>query len=677
MTTNSDIQNIEPEILKNIFRMMVRIQECDQRIQRWLSAGKLQFQYYPCGGQEAIPAAFTSLLNDDDYMITTYRCIHDVLAKGSSVKDVFSEIAGKKDGLCQGKGGPMHLSDPANGLMVTSGIVGGGVPIANGLGLASILNNTGKTTIVSFGDGAANIGAVHEAMNLASLWNLPVIFLCQNNQYAEYTAFSESTKIKNLSERGNAYEMPSIQVDGSDPVALYFAAEEAINRARQNKGPTFVEALCDRLQGHAFGSDESHMDQNQLSKGLLNTPISNFKARLLSDNILTVEVIEKIEADAVTEVDDAETYTESCLPPAEADLYTGVFSNPNDIPDLNGLDSDSNNLESFNYENAENITYCQAITNTLDYALETDKSVIILGEDIADPAGGVVKATYGLSTKHGLERVRPTPISEQAIIGAAIGASMAGLRPVAEIMVNDFLGVCMDQVTNHAAKLRYMSGGKTNVPITIRTMIAGNVGSFGAQHSQSLETWLTHSPGIKVVAPGTPKDLKGLLMSCIYDDDPCVVMESMGLYFGSGEVPTEDYRIPLGRAEIKKTGSDLSIITYGAALLSALEVANELENDGINVEVLDLRSLVPLDKNAILNSVGKTKRALVLHGAVRFCGFGAEIASLIHENLFSDLKKPVARIGSAYTPLPFAKELENYHFPNNENIKTVIKQLVQ
>jgi len=678
MTTDSNIQNLEPSILIEIFAMMTKIQECDQRIQHWLSAGKLQFQYYPCGGQEAIPAAFTPLLSSDDYMITTYRCIHDVLAKGSSVEHVFSEIAGKSGGLCKGKGGPMHLSDPDHGLMVTSGIVGGGVPIANGLALAAMLNNTGRITVVSFGDGAANIGAVHEAMNLASLWQLPVIFLCQNNQYAEYTSYSESTRSKNLAKRAHAYEMPGVQVDGTDPVAVYHAGKEAIARAKDNKGPTFIEATCERLQGHAFGSDEDHMDQNRLSEAKNNSPLKKFRERLITENILSEEEIKKIEIAATAEIDAAEKVAESSPPPKEDELYQDVFENHQDIPDLGKLGSRVlEDPEIINEEDSENITYCQAITQTLEYALESDDSVILMGEDIADPAGGVVKATYGLSSKFGLERVRPTPISEQAIIGAAIGASMAGLRPVAEIMVNDFLGVCMDQVTNHAAKLRYMSGGKTNVPITIRTMIAGNVGSFGAQHSQSLEAWLTHSPGIKVVAPGTPKDLKGLLLSCIYDEDPCVVMESMGLYFGSGLVPKEDYRIPLGKAEIKKSGSDLTIITYGAALLNAIEVANDLEQEGISVEILDLRSLVPLDKDAIIESVSKTKRAVILHGAIRFCGFGAEIASFIHENLHSDLIKPVTRIGSAYTPIPFAKELENYHFPNNDNIKLQIKSLIE
>ena len=219
-------------------------------------------------------------------MITTYRCIHDVLAKGSSVEHVFSEIAGKSGGLCKGKGGPMHLSDPDHGLMVTSGIVGGGVPIANGLALAAMLNNTGRITVVSFGDGAANIGAVHEAMNLASLWQLPVIFLCQNNQYAEYTSYSESTRSKNLAKRAHAYEMPGVQVDGTDPVAVYHAGIEAIARAKDNKGPTFIEATCERLQGHAFGSDEDHMDQNRLLEAKNNSPLKKFRERLITENIL-------------------------------------------------------------------------------------------------------------------------------------------------------------------------------------------------------------------------------------------------------------------------------------------------------------------------------------------------------------------------------------------------------
>jgi pyruvate/2-oxoglutarate/acetoin dehydrogenase E1 component len=288
----------------------------------------------------------------------------------------------------------------------------------------------------------------------------------------------------------------------------------------------------------------------------------------------------------------------------------------------------------------------------------------------------VVKATAGLSTKYGLDRVRPTPISEQAIVGAAIGASLAGMRPVAEIMINDFLAVCMDQVANHAAKLRYMSGGRTNVPITIRTLTAGNVGSFGAQHSQSLEAWLTHIPGLKVVFASTPADAKGLLTTCIEDDDPCVFFESMRLYFTPGQVPMGRHTIPLGLADVKREGSDLTILSYGWALAEALAAAEQLAEDGVSAEVVDLRSLVPLDRQTILNSVAKTRRALVTHSAVQFCGFGAELAALINSELHGDLAAPVARVGAKYSPIAFAQSLEALHFPNATAIYQTARHLM-
>ena len=324
----------------------------------------------------------------------------------------------------------------------------------------------------------------------------------------------------------------------------------------------------------------------------------------------------------------------------------------------------------------QTMTFGEAINHTLDMALANDDRVFLMGEDIQDPAGGVVKATAGLSTKYGLDRVRPTPIAEQAIVGAAIGAALVGMRPVAEIMINDFLAVCMDQVANHAAKLRYMSGGRTHVPLTIRTLTAGNIGSFGAQHSQSLEAWLTHIPGLKVVFPSTPGEAKGLLLSCIDDEDPCIFFESMRLYFSPGPVPIGDHRIPLGTADIKRAGSDLSILTYGWMVTEALSAAEELAAEGIEAEVVDLRSLVPLDRETILASVAKTGRAVVAHAAVEFCGFGAELTALLHQELHPQLKCAVARVGAAYTPVPFAQSLESEHFPNATRIAAVARALL-
>jgi pyruvate/2-oxoglutarate/acetoin dehydrogenase E1 component len=315
-----------------------------------------------------------------------------------------------------------------------------------------------------------------------------------------------------------------------------------------------------------------------------------------------------------------------------------------------------------------------AVHAALDAAMAADDHVILLGEDIADPAGGVMKATKGLSTKYGTHRVRATPIAEQAIVGAAIGASLAGYRPVAEIMLMDFLAVCMDQIVNHAAKLRYMSGGRTNVPITIRT-VAGGGAQFGAQHSQSLEAWLMHSPGLKVVVPSTPADAKGLLTQCIADDDPCIFVESMSLLYTPGPVPTASYAIPLGQANVRREGTDVSVITWGWQVPRALQAAEALAGEGISVEVVDLRTLVPLDRDAILTSVAKTGRALIVHAATEFAGPGAELAAMIQHELWDQLDGPVERLGGAYAPIPFAAELEQALYPDAERIAALIREM--
>jgi len=298
-----------------------------------------------------------------------------------------------------------------------------------------------------------------------------------------------------------------------------------------------------------------------------------------------------------------------------------------------------------------------ALNSALDCALASDEKVILIGEDIADPAGGVFKVTRGLSTKYGTRRVRATPIAEQAIVGAAIGAALGGYRPVAEIMFFDFVAVAMDQLVNHAAKLRYMSGGVTPVPLTIRTLVGSN--RFGPQHAQQLEAWFMHTPGIKVVMPSTPIEAKGLLLSCVFDEDPCLFIEHSNLLFTQREdVPLADYRIPLGTAAVKRAGSDVSVITYGAEVHSSLAAAEVLSAEGVDVEVLDLRSLVPLDTVAIGASLGRTGRALVVHAAPTFAGPGAELAAIITETMSSDLRSPVRRLGGANVPVAFANELE-------------------
>jgi acetoin:2,6-dichlorophenolindophenol oxidoreductase subunit beta len=317
------------------------------------------------------------------------------------------------------------------------------------------------------------------------------------------------------------------------------------------------------------------------------------------------------------------------------------------------------------------ITMVEALNQALDQALDDDPSVFLLGEDIVDPTGGVMQVTKGLSTKHGVERVRETPISEQAIVGAATGAAMEGLRPVAEIMIMDFLAVCMDQLGNHAAKLRYMSGGRTAVPLTIRGTATGGM-QFGAQHSQMLESWVMHTPGLKICVPSTPADAKGLLTACIRDDDPCVFVEPAALYSSTGPVPEGEHVVPLGTADVKRPGTDVTVITYGRQVHDALAAAEELDGE-VSVEVLDLRSLVPWDADAMLESVARTRRGVVVHQAVRRCGAGAEIAAFLTEELWGDLAGPILRVTGTNTPVPYAAELEAAHIPSVGGIVDAVR----
>jgi pyruvate dehydrogenase E1 component beta subunit len=313
-----------------------------------------------------------------------------------------------------------------------------------------------------------------------------------------------------------------------------------------------------------------------------------------------------------------------------------------------------------------------AINRALDEAMAADEGVIILGEDVAaKQGGGVFKITSGLTEKYGEHRVRATPISEQAIMGACVGAALAGMRPIAEIMLMNFLTVSMDQLVNHAAKLRFMSGGQTNVPLVVRTTTGVGVG-FGGQHSDMLEAWFAHVPGLKVVTPSNPLDALGLMRSAIDCNDPVIFIENILCYGMTADAPEGEYKVPLGKAAVAREGSDISIITYGRTVLDALEVAGRLSEEGISAEVVDLRTIAPYDEQTVLSSAKKTGRAVVLHEAVRAYGTGAEIAANINEKLFGQLKAPVQRLGGAFSAVPMASSLEQAWVPGKESIKTAV-----
>ena len=319
-------------------------------------------------------------------------------------------------------------------------------------------------------------------------------------------------------------------------------------------------------------------------------------------------------------------------------------------------------------------TMREALNAALAEALAADPDVILLGEDLADPGGGISQVTKGLSTAFGTDRVLDTPISETAIVGAAVGAALSGLRPVAELMIMDFISIALDQLVNHAAKARFMSGGLLSVPLTLRTAVFGGIGS-GATHSQTLEAWLAHVPGLKVVMPSTPADAKGLLTSCILDDDPCVFVENVALYGTRGPVPEGSHPIPLGQAAVVRPGRHVTLVTYGRTVRDALAAAEQLATEGVEVEVVDLRTLVPFDADTVLASAARTRRVVVAHHATRFAGFGAEVAATVGEELFDTLEAPVRRVGAHFAPIGSAATLEAAVMPSVASMVDAVRSV--
>jgi len=632
---------IDPVVLTNIYRQMARIRATDKAIQTGLMSGRFFFTYWPMTGQEAIPAVVSQLTTTRDYMVTTYRGIHDQVAKGVDLFKLFAEAMGR---------------------------------IANGLAFAAQSRGEDRVTIVNFGDGATSIGAVHEAMNLAGAWKLPVIFMCQNNQIAEYTFIPDYTASPDFAGRAAGYGFTGVKLDSRDPISFYNGMKKVIEQIRAGNGPVFVEAITHRHGPHAGVGDSKDITAEALAIAKEEWPVPRTRTLLLDAGICTEAELEEMEAAAAAEVEDAIVRALACKVTPVEETLLDVYADPT-VPPQPGI-YPVRAEEAAPTGETKVMLMAEAIGDAQRTALLKDPEVFLLGEDIGDPPGGVFATSRGLQTEFG-KRVRPTPIAEQAIIGAGTGAAIAGMRPIAEIMFNDFAGVCMDQIFNHAAKQRYMSGGATHVPLTIRMIVGGGLGGTGAQHSQSLEAWLLHTPGLKVVYPSTPFDAKGLLLSCIFDEDPCIHLEPMALLRSlKGEVPIDDYRIPLGVAKIRRPGMDITLITYGWQVAQCLKAAEELAKEDISAEVIDLRSLVPLDYHRVLDSVKKTRRALVVHAATEFCGFGGEIASTINEELFTTLKAPATRFGAAFAPIAYSREIETNQIPNAGSIAARVRKII-
>jgi len=562
-------------------------------------------------------------------------------------------------GTNRGRGGSMHIADPNLGIFGANGIVAAGLPIAVGAATASQLRGDGSVAVAFFGDGAAAQGAFHEALNLAAVWRVPAVFFCENNGYAEFSP-AETQHAATLEQRAAGYGVDYVAVDGNDVVLTASLMNDVVASVRGGAGPVIVEATTYRWHGHYEGDPERYRSADEVRDWQAQDPLLVHAARLRAAGVGD-DVLHALETEIDAELDAAVATARALPGPEVATLHDFVVrarparAEPpppaDDAPVFRTMD---------------------AIRAALEVELETDERVFVAGIDVG-AGGNVFGLTRGLHEQFP-DRVRDTPISETAIMGLGVGAAMAGMRPVVEIMYLDFVGVCLDQLLNQAAKLPFMTGGAAEMALTVRTQF-GAGRSSGSQHSQSLEALLAHIPGLTVVMPSTPADTYGLLRAAIQDPNPVVVIENRLLYGKKGPQPSTDFVLPIGRAAVVRAGTDVTLVSVSRMVHDALAAAEDVAADGISVEVIDLRTVAPLDTATILESVHKTSRLLIAHEAVVPFGIGAEVAATVAREGFWDLDAPIERLGAAATPPPYAPDLERAWLPDTTDIATALRRL--
>ncbi len=671
----------------NSLRQIMEIRALEESISSLLTKGVLKGASHLYAGEEAVAVGAISALRDDDLITSTHRghghahAHGDKAAKTSGAKQehynkMMAEVMGKATGYCKGKGGSMHIADVEHGNLGATGIVGGNLPVAVGAALAQKLMGTDRVVVCFFGDGASNEGNFHEALNMASAFNLPVVFVAENNQYGMSVPWNHVTRLPDIADRASAYGMPGEVVDGMDALVVREAVSRAVARARSGEGPTLIEAKTYRYFGHSHSDPRKYRTREEEAEWKAADPITRLKADLALVGWLGDEEFAALDQTVQNKMAAAMAFANASPEPTPDEALTDVFA-PAKTTAADVAAEAALRERVRSTPDMRQITYAQALIEAAREEMTRDERVFIMGEDVG-LYGGAYGATRDLYKEFGDWRVLDTPISEATIGGAAVGAAMAGMRPIAEIMYVDFTPLAMDQVANVGAKNRYMFGGKTSVPMVIRT--EGGAGrAIAAHHSQSLEALWTHFPGIYVVMPSTPYDAKGLLKAAIRDDNPVMFIEHKMLYGTKGPVPPvgEDYIIPLGIADIKRPGKDVTLVTYSRMVQRSLEAAELLAKEGIDVEVVDLRSLKPLDTETIINSVKKTGRLVGVTEAYENTSFINEVMAVVNDYAFDYLDAPMVRVAALNVPVPRAEVLEDQAIPNVGRIVAACRKVVK
>lgn len=622
-----------------------------------LRQGKIS-KWFSGIGQEAISVGAALALNNEEYILPMHRNLGVFTTRDVPFQRLFSQFQGKINGFTKGRDRSFHFGTQDYNIVGMISHLGPQLGIADGIALSHLLKKEEKVSLVFTGDGGTSEGDFHEAVNVASVWKLPVVFVIENNGYGLSTPSREQFNFDSFVVKGPAYGMEAYSVEGNSILEVLNELEPLIEDIRKNPRPIIFEAKTFRMRGHEEASGTKYVPKELMEQWAKKDPVKSFESYLIKEKVCTNDKIGEIRKSIQKEINMAvkEAFAEEAiLANTEAEVADTYFPYTQQIVDPKGKESEKRLVD--------------AISDGLKQSLEKHDDLVVMGQDIAD-YGGVFKITEGFMEQFGKERIRNTPLCEAAIVGTGLGLSIAGMKAVVEMQFADFVTEGFNQIVNNLAKIHYRWG--QNADVVVRMPTGAGVGA-GPFHSQSNEAWFFHTPGLKIVYPSNPHDAKGLLAAAIEDPNPYLYFEHKALYRSlSGNVPDAYYTTEVGKAVVNREGTDLSIVTYGMGVHWANQMADEMN---LNLEIIDLRTLLPWDKETIRASVQKTGRALVLHEDCLTGGIGGEIAAWISEHCFESLDAPVTREASLDTPVPFAADLERNFLPNSR-LKDTIQRLL-